>query len=88
MKNNWKDMNKSEKITYAIALICCCIGLVFAILDICKGWEYADLGWGISFGLYLAFEAKANWNKNRKMAILNLVLAVALIVVKIVTMFL
>ncbi len=88
MKTKWNEMTKVEKIYYSISIIFGIVAIVFAVLDFCTDWQYASLGWNIAFGLYLGMEAKAAWNKNRKVAVLDLVLGILLIVVGLITQFL
>ena len=85
MSKNWKELTKQEKNHYALSLVLAAAGLIFIVLDTVTEWKYAHLCWAITFGLYLLMECKANWNKNRKMAIIDLVIAIALIVVNILT---
>ena len=88
MSKKWNEMTQQEKNYTIVSLIFAVAGLAFIVLDIVTEWKYANLGWAITFGLYLATEAKKNWNENRKLAILDLVLAIALVVVNILTMIL
>ena len=88
MNKKWNEMTKAEKNHAIIGLIIGIISLIFVVLDACNVWEYAHLGWCVSFGLYLGIEAKMNWNKNRKMAIVELVTGLLLVGVNVVEMFL
>ena len=85
MNTTWNELTKTEKITQVISIAFATIGFIFAMLDHSKVWEYAHLGWVISFAFFLAAEAKLHWAKARKIAILDLVLCVGLIGVNIVT---
>ena len=86
MKTKWSEMNQSEKILYCIGLTFCIAGAVFATIDLCNGWQHADLGWSISFALYLLCETKLCWAKERKLAYFNLGLAVVMLGLSIVNM--
>ena len=88
MTKNWKDLTKQEKIYQIISLVFAVAGLVFVVLDIVTEWKYAHLCWAISWAFYLLMECKAKWNMNRKLAIVDLVLAIAMIVLSIFTMIL
>ena len=79
MKTKWSEMNQSEKIVYSIGMFFCLAGAVFAVLDLCSAWQYADRAWSISFALFLACETKLCWANERKMAYINLGLAVLLV---------
>ena len=85
MSKKWNELTKQEKTYYIIGLVFAVAGLAFIVLDVVTEWKYAHLGWAITFGLYLATEAKRNWNANRKLAILDLVLAIVLVVVNVLT---
>lgn len=88
MNTKWNEKTQSEKTTSIISIIFCSIAAIFAVLDLCTDWQYANLGWNIAFALYLVIEGKASWNKNRKIAVLELVLGILLIVVGLITQFL
>ena len=88
MNKKWNEMTQAEKNHSIIGLVIGMISLIFVVLDVCNVWEYANLGWCISFALYLGIEAKMNWNKNRKMAIVELVTGLLLVGVNVAEMFL
>ena len=88
MSKKWNELTQQEKTYYIITLVFAVVGLGFVALDAFTDWKYAHLCWAITFGLYLATEAKRNWNANRKLAILDLVLAIVLVVVNVFTMIL
>lgn len=79
MKHKWNEMNQSEKIIYSIGLVFCCIGFVFAVLDLCQVWQYANIAWSITFALFTACESKLCWAKERKLAIINMIISIVLI---------
>ena len=86
MKSKWNEMTTNQKILYVGTIFFCLAGTIFAMLDLLNAWTYAKLGWTITFAVYLAMEAKSNWNKNRKIAVIDLVLVAALVVTNILTM--
>ena len=80
MNTKWSELTKTEKIIYVIALVFAIAGAVFASLDLFNVWAHAHLGWIITFALFLACEAKLQWAKGRKVAIINLILGIAIVV--------
>lgn len=88
MKAKWNEMTRAEKSLYVFNIIFCTIAAVFAVLDISIDWKYAHFGWSLFFALFLFCEARMNWNKSRKVAILDLVLGILLVGFNVVTMIL
>ena len=73
MKFNWNEMNASQKRETVVLIVLTLIALVFVVLDLSGKWPN-----NISYlvlSVLSVFEAIVGWNKNRKMAILELVAA-------------
>ena len=72
MKSNLNDMNKKEKGIFIVYCIICAVGAIAGIADASGWWEHADVFWMIAVAAVLAVECTQNWNKNRKLAIIEL----------------
>ena len=74
MKLNWNEMSPAQKKETIVLTILALVGMIFVILDLSGKWPN-----GIYY-LFLSvmslFEGVTGWNKNRKLAITELVLAV------------
>ena len=80
MKSNWNDMDKKEKGLFVVYCILALIGAVAAAVGRNSGWEHANLVWMLAVAVVLAIECKMNWNKNRKLAILEIIGGVIMLV--------
>lgn len=80
MKSNWKDMDKKEKGLFFVYCILALIAVIAAVTDVSGKWEHADLIWMITVAIVLVFECAMNWNKNRKLAILEAVGTIIMLV--------
>ena len=73
-------MSKQEKIIFFVYCIVALIGIVFAVVDYCGWWEHADLFWMLTVALVLVVECAQNWKKNRKLAILEIIGGIIMLV--------
>lgn len=73
MKFNWNEMNASQKQEAIVLTVMPAIALIFIVLDMTGIWvnhiSYLILA------ILSLYEGITGWNKNRKMAILELVAA-------------
>ena len=83
MKFNWNEMSPAQKRESIIVLVLAMIGMVFAILDLSGKWPN-NLTY-LAISVLSLFEGITAWNKNRKLAVTDLVVGIVLIVVKILT---
>ena len=72
MQKKWSELGKKEKILFIINSILAVALLFFVVADVAKWPLDAEIGWLIVAGLMLAVECIGNWNKRRKLAILEL----------------
>ena len=78
MKMKWNEMSASEKTEVIVSIVLCAIALVFIVLDAAGTWKNnCHL---LVLSVLSVYECCTSWNKNRKMAILELVAAVFLAV--------
>ena len=73
MKFNWNEMSAFQKIETIVLLVLALIALIFVILDQTGKWAN-NLHHLVLCAMCL-FECYTGWNKNRKMAIWELVAA-------------
>ena len=78
MKMKWNEMSASEKTEVIVSLVLCALALVFIVLDAAGTWK--NNGHLLVLSVLSVYECCTSWNKNRKMAILELVAAVFLAV--------
>ena len=78
MNMKWNEMSASEKTEVIVSIVLCAIALVFIVLDSTGTWKNnCHL---LVLSVLSVYECCTSWNKNRKMAILELVAAVFLAV--------
>ena len=75
-KMKWNEMNAAQKSEVIVTLVLGVVSLVFIILDETGTWKNS-LHY-IALSVLSVYECIMSWNKNRKMAILELVAAVFL----------
>ena len=73
MKQNWNEMSPSQKKETIVLTVMSLIALIFIVLDMTGKWPN-NLHYLALCALSL-FEGVISWNKNRKMAIWELVAA-------------
>ena len=78
MNMKWNEMSASEKTEVIVSLVLCALALVFIVLDAAGTWK--NNGHLLVLSVLSVYECCTSWNKNRKMAILELVAAVFLAV--------
>ena len=78
MKMKWNEMSASEKSEVIVSIVLCALALVFIVLDAAGTWK--NNGHLLVLSVLSVYECCTSWNKNRKMAILELVAAVFLAV--------
>lgn len=76
MKMKWNEMSAAQKTEVIVSLVLCAIALGFFVLDETGTWKN-NLHY-IALSVLSVYECYVSWNKNRKMAILELVAAVFL----------
>ena len=74
MKTSWNEMTTAQKIEAIVLTVLFLFAAVFAILDWSGKWPN-NLAY-LFFGADSLFEGIMNWNRNRKLAILEVVAAV------------
>lgn len=78
MNMKWNEMSASEKSEVIVSIVLCALALVFIVLDAAGTWK--NNGHLLVLSVLSVYECCTSWNKNRKMAILELVAAVFLAV--------
>ena len=73
MKFNWNEMSTAQKVEAIVLTVLAVIASIFAILELTGKWPNNLAYLIIAAGS--VFEAVMSWNKNRKMALLELVAA-------------
>lgn len=80
MKSSWNDMNKKEKAIFIVYCIISVIGAIAAVIDLTGKWEHADIFWMVSVSVLLVIDCAQNWNKNRKLAIIEVIGGIIMLV--------
>lgn len=80
MKTSWKDMNKKEKVIYVVYCIIAFIGTAAAVVDMMGKWAHADVVWMIAIAIACMIDCLQNWNHRRKIAILEAVAGILVLV--------
>ena len=78
MKMNWNEMSAAQKNEMIVSIVLCAIALVFIVLDATGAWK--NNFHLLVLSVLSVYECCVSWNKNRKMAILELVAAALLAV--------
>ena len=73
MKSSWKEMSPSQKREALVSLVLAAIAMIFVILDMSGKWAN-NIHYLVLSALSL-YEGIVSWNRNRKMAILEFVVA-------------
>ena len=76
MKSNWNEMDASQKREAIVLTVLPAIALIFIILDMTGKWTN-NIHY-LMLAILSVYEGITGWNKNRKMAILELVAALFL----------
>ena len=71
---------KLKKSALIVSIIAGFVAIIFGILDITSVWGMADIFASVLFAVSIGLPAVAYWNENRKIAIVELVVAVILFV--------
>ena len=75
MKEKLRKIAVIASVTAGIAAI------IFGVLDIANAMENADIYANLLFAVFLGLYAVSSWKENRKMAIVDIVIAAALLVI-------
>ena len=87
MKKNWKDMTAKEKALSVAYILIGILTITFAVLDIAKLWNYAHMGWMLSFAALCGIDCLQNWNTKRKNAIIELVVCIVMLGLAVASLF-
>ena len=74
MKEKWSEMSKQKKIETITILVLGVIAVVYAVLDWTGKWKNNTSY--LALAVMSAYEAVVGWKENRKMAVLEAVVAV------------
>ena len=71
---------KLKKSALIVSIIAGFVAIIFGILDITNVWGMAHIFASVLFAVSIGLQAVVYWNENRKIAIVELVVAVILFV--------
>ena len=71
---------KLKKSALIVSIIAGFVAIIFGILDIMSVWGMAHIFASVLFAVSIGLQAVVYWNENRKIAIVELVVAVILFV--------
>ena len=77
MNKKWSEMTPAEKKKFIALCACAAIALVFIVLDLTGVWQNKIGSYLIS--VCFLIEGVTTWKKNTKMAILDIVLGIVLL---------
>ena len=84
----WHTAPKFEKIAFVASLVFVTSAIVFLVFEFTREtetWPY--IGFNFSIALAFAFEAVFNWRHKRSLAIINIIAALAFLIIAFIRLF-